>query len=359
MNLPKQENARLGSKGKSLELAHLIREKIRSGEIPPGKKFDTIPKIAADYQVAVATMSKIFAMLEDEGLIERINGVGVYVKQKAKYRFALVFDSAAEQGVFSHKPIFMQHFTTRCRAEGMEYTVFENIDNAETCQNLQKQLKQRAYDVILIASLYFAQHSRKYLQDIPILPIGLYPYKWLECSVSFQSSDAILRAGALLQARGCERVGLITRQEELNKWCWDEIVSDAAQYQLLCDRDPVTFRPELLKNAVLSPRGGYEKANELLNLNLDVEKLGIISTDEIFTHGILSAILQSRTLLWEKVLVVSHAISGSLLADFSIPVTTYGTDKEREVTRLFELVEQYFRSKVVPAGHHLLSYDWH
>lgn len=322
-------------------------------------KFETIPKISANYHVAVATMSKVFAMLEDEGLIERINGLGVYVKQKAKYRFAMVFDSEAEQGLFSHKPIFMKCFIEKCIAHGAEYTIFENIDKAEDCVKLQKQLKNHAYDVVLISSRHFAKFNKKYLKDIPVLPIGLYTYKWLECCIGFK--DTIRRAGMLLKSMGCEKVGLITRQGNLNlkEWCADNILSDAEQYQLLIEEDRRTFDKNLLKYAVLSPRSSYEKANELLRENGDINKMGIISMDAILTHGILSAVLQSRNLLWEKVFIASHAINESPLDDFPVPVTTFEANIKKEVTLLFELVEQYFKSGIVPAGHHLLPHEWH
>ena len=346
------------SKGKSLELACIIRKKIYSGEIPDGMKFETIPKIAANYQVAVATMSKVFGMLEAEGLIERINGLGVYARQKAKYRFALVFDSAAEQGLFSFKPIFMKCFMEECIARGMEYTMFENIDNAEDCLKLQTQLKHNAYDAVLISSHYFAKFNKKYLKDIPVLPIGLYPYKWLECCIGFRS-DIISKAGMLLKSMGCEKVGLITRHSNLKEWCSDDIVSDTEQYQLLIGEDKTTFDKKLLKYAELSPRSSYEKANELLKENADVNKLGIISTDAILTHGILSAVLQNRNLSWDKVFIVSQAINESPLAEFPIPVITFESNVKEEVTLLFELVEQYFKNGVVPVGNHSLPHEWH
>ena len=344
------------SKGKSIELAHTIRKEIHSGKIPTGMKFETISKVAASYNVAVATISKVFNMLENEGLIERINGVGVYVKQKTKRRFALVFDSAAEQGVFSHKSVFMKYFIEKCVASDMEYTVFENIDNDKDCYKLQKLLKHNAYDVVLISSLHFAKFSEKYLKGIPILPIGLYPYKWLKCCISFDP-NFISKAGMLLKSMGCKKVGLISRPNHRKEWCSEDILSDAEHYKLLIDKDGKIFNKKLLKYAELSPRESYEKTNELLKENKDVDKIGIISVDAVLTHGIMSAVLQSGNLLWEKVFIVSHAINECPLADFPIPVITFNASIKKEITLLWELVEQYFKSDVMPVGNHFLSQE--
>ena len=66
-------------KNKSQYIIHDLRKKILSGELPKNYQFETLPKFAASMGTTVATMDKVFTVLQNEGLIERINGKGIFV----------------------------------------------------------------------------------------------------------------------------------------------------------------------------------------------------------------------------------------------------------------------------------------
>ncbi len=348
----------MSSKGKSIELAQGFREKIRSGEWGPGTKFDAIQKLAANHGTSVATISKVFEILENEELIERVNGLGVYVKEQVKYRFAVIFDSRAELGIFAHKAHFMKHFIEKCRKGNMSYTVFENVDTAADCLKVQKQLKTNIFDIVIIVSRPFAEHSEKYLKGIPALAIGLYPYKWLKCTVSF-TSDWILDAAQKLRKRGCSKIALLNHSGDTASWEDPEMITFEDQYRKLMAEEPEVFQEVLHKKSEASPRGGYNMASELLRENTDCDKLGIISVDSIFTNGVISAIFQSQNTLWKDVFLISHANKGSFLSDFPIPVLTYDSDIELECEKIFELAKEYFSTGKQPAGIAMLPVTYH
>ena len=60
----------------------LIRE-IASGLIPDGSRLPTERQMASNYNVAVGTLRKALATLEEKGLLERKQGSGNYVRRKA------------------------------------------------------------------------------------------------------------------------------------------------------------------------------------------------------------------------------------------------------------------------------------
>jgi DNA-binding transcriptional regulator YhcF (GntR family) len=63
----------------SAQLAQLLRELIRSGQLVPGDRVPSEPQLARDHAVSRDTAQRALAMLADEGLITRRRGVGSIV----------------------------------------------------------------------------------------------------------------------------------------------------------------------------------------------------------------------------------------------------------------------------------------
>jgi GntR family transcriptional regulator len=65
----------------SRQLAGLIRERIRSGELTPGSRLPSITALAAEYDIATATVVKALRILKDEGLVTGSTGHGTFVSE--------------------------------------------------------------------------------------------------------------------------------------------------------------------------------------------------------------------------------------------------------------------------------------
>jgi DNA-binding GntR family transcriptional regulator len=65
----------------SRQLAALIREQIRTGELPPGSRLPSINALAAEHEIATATVVKALRTLKDEGLIVGESGHGTFVAE--------------------------------------------------------------------------------------------------------------------------------------------------------------------------------------------------------------------------------------------------------------------------------------
>jgi DNA-binding transcriptional regulator YhcF (GntR family) len=63
----------------SAQLAQLLRELIRSGQLSPGDRVPSEPQLSRQYSVSRDTAQRALAMLADEGLITRRRGVGSIV----------------------------------------------------------------------------------------------------------------------------------------------------------------------------------------------------------------------------------------------------------------------------------------
>ena len=56
-----------------------IRERIESGELPPGSRVPSTRRLVADYGVAMATATKALSALRQAGLVRPLPGVGTVV----------------------------------------------------------------------------------------------------------------------------------------------------------------------------------------------------------------------------------------------------------------------------------------
>lgn len=61
------------------QVAAAIRERIQSGEIPPGRRIPSLVELEAEFEVARDTLRKAVQVLKDEGLVKTVPGMGVFV----------------------------------------------------------------------------------------------------------------------------------------------------------------------------------------------------------------------------------------------------------------------------------------
>ena len=66
----------------SQQLAALLRAEVESGERPPGSRLPTIMDMAAEHQIATATVVKALRILKREGLVIGSTGHGTFVSER-------------------------------------------------------------------------------------------------------------------------------------------------------------------------------------------------------------------------------------------------------------------------------------
>ncbi|WDE06176.1 GntR family transcriptional regulator [Thalassomonas viridans] len=64
-----------------IQLYQQVITRILDGHILEGEALPSVRKVAADYQVNPLTISKAYQMLQDEGIVEKQRGKGLFVKQ--------------------------------------------------------------------------------------------------------------------------------------------------------------------------------------------------------------------------------------------------------------------------------------
>lgn len=65
------------------QIADDLRRKIEDGTIPPGRRIPSIVEMEQTYNVARDTLRKATQVLKDEGLVETVTGMGIFVVDRA------------------------------------------------------------------------------------------------------------------------------------------------------------------------------------------------------------------------------------------------------------------------------------
>ena len=65
------------------QIADIYRQRIATGELPPGARLPSIRSISEEYQVAMTTAQKVIVALRDEGLV--VTGpMGTFVSEESQ-----------------------------------------------------------------------------------------------------------------------------------------------------------------------------------------------------------------------------------------------------------------------------------
>jgi GntR family transcriptional regulator len=68
------------------QLLDQLKNQILSGQLASGTQLTSVRDVAAELRVNPMTVSKVYSMLETEGLLERRPGIGLFVADGAKLR---------------------------------------------------------------------------------------------------------------------------------------------------------------------------------------------------------------------------------------------------------------------------------
>ena len=62
-----------------LQLADILRERIRTGQIPPGRRLPSQMELEQEFDISRNTIKKALDVLKDEGLVVTAPGRGLFV----------------------------------------------------------------------------------------------------------------------------------------------------------------------------------------------------------------------------------------------------------------------------------------
>lgn len=145
---------------KSSNIRELIKQRILSGQLPDGTQLPPVRQLAMEYAVSYLTMSHVLDQLEDEQLILRVHGRGVFVNYQPEklpsrhYRVLLIY-----HGLDAIMPVFLDKllnfFCTRhAELTLLEISMLDQLSSAERQEKLREFLSTPA-DLLIADGSYY------------------------------------------------------------------------------------------------------------------------------------------------------------------------------------------------------------
>jgi len=96
-----------------VQLKGQLRYAIQSGQLEPGSQLSTMRELAVELGIDANTVARVYRELEDEGLIERQQGRGTFVRREMKQPVEQ-FDRAQAEAVLSSAADLLKGMNLTC-----------------------------------------------------------------------------------------------------------------------------------------------------------------------------------------------------------------------------------------------------
>ena len=337
---------------KSRDLANLMKFQILSGKYRPGSQLPSVNALALQHDTTLATVTKALDYLEQQGLIDRLAGKGVFIREKFQVRIAVVIDNlfACDALPNAFLPVALQEIDRKCREYGWALELFFNVKNAGSAREFKTKVKNNAFDVVFVDSLYIAEHYDEIFADISVLTIGLYGYKQLNSWLSFGTGKFICDAVFELDRLGCREIVLLDIDRDLD-WMHLGDVSLVNIYRdamLRVGRNRENMHEYRVD---ISPQGGRNVFLQMIKDGLGKNgPLGVISRDSVITDGVIVTAMLYGLKLPTDLVIASTDNRGHLANLPSVPMIAYYNEIGLHMDRIFADIDRYMQGGIPPCG---------
>lgn len=289
-----------------------MREKILSGNLPPGTKLPSTAALAEQSGTDVKTVHRALTDLVKEGLITRTRKVGTYVTDRHTELTRIGIYHASDilaqpsamflQALHSelHKLAHKKNISTRVfvdqRPNARQTTAWPELEKAAREKEIQGVISS-------IADLHHLPWLRKI--KVPVAYMGGHE----PGSVSWDHSSLVDTTFRAARDRGCREVAIITPFRPSNGQFLKTVQEKAQQYDLVVHPEWI-IRPD--EENVLSDTE-YEKYGYESFLNLwhqPRRPKAVIVYPDLITRGVLLGLMAERVKIPEDLLVMFHRNEG-------------------------------------------------
>jgi GntR family transcriptional regulator, arabinose operon transcriptional repressor len=208
------------------QLTTSLRERILDGRLPVGTRLQTDNEIAAEYKMSRDTVRQALAVLTAEGLIERIQGRGTFVRRsEANTNFVTVTQEQKQIGLFLNRIDNSQDYLDIL--VGVEqavklhgYSVSFNYTERDSDQQIRDILRMHANQVTGMIiypvgnATYMDEIRQLQAHNVPLLFIDRYLPDLVTDYVGTDNRGGGYRATEHLIILGHRRVGFIYLHQE-------------------------------------------------------------------------------------------------------------------------------------------------
>jgi DNA-binding LacI/PurR family transcriptional regulator len=341
-------------------------------ELGPNAKLPTVVQLRDRLGVSVTTINTVLSELEARQIVRRRHGVGIYVAPKIQqHRISLVcapsFLSVSGPSPFwrilveqanrradSEREMLILHFSTEplLTMEGAP------IDVPALPEGLAEDIRQGRVDGVLGIGLSPATAEWIEEQNVPFVAFaGPANYTF-----ALDSADLIRQAVRILAQSGCERIGYWTTLspyrpltyniENINLSVFRDALQEAGQpfYSSLVRENYYLIPPEGGSHSVTHQEQGYHNGMKVFGPDASSSEWpdGIVSSDDMLTLGLLSALQRLKIPVGEELKIATHVNTDSpVLLGWEDRLIRLEVDPSEIVNGMFDTLESLMNGETL------------
>jgi DNA-binding LacI/PurR family transcriptional regulator len=343
--------------GRSPKL-QLLCEQIhtRATVLGPNAKLPTVVQLSAELNVSKATINSALRELEEQNIITRKHGVGLFVSSEVNQKaISLICDSSFFQSL-GYSPfwdILLEKVRDRANAKNelIEFHLAQpnGVIGAPLQRRLANDIKNGQIHGIIGVGLGVDATNWIESQRIPIVAVFGPGHH----SIVYDFELGVSLGLPSLMEKGCKHIGywqtVSPRRPFLHPHYHDLLAKhfrhSIVQYGLELNENWIQLNRDLVSGEdqqtdVTMQEQGYRSAQTVFSLPREQWPDGIIINDDLMTHGALIAFQQMGVQAGRDVQIVSHANKGSrVLNDHKVPLTLIEFNADELVETAFDMLE--------------------
>lgn len=323
------------------DMAHLLG---------PDNKFPTVVELRDELGVSMATLNNALKVLEANQIIYRIQGIGVFASPSLQRHVSLVCapDFFQQVGASPFWPMMIANARDRAQAKSEAFSYHFSLpgghEGTPLHAGLVREIESRNLHGLLGIGLDNSTATWIEERNIPFVAFA-GPAKWM---VALDSRALIALGVEELANQGCKRIaywnpGLPTQR---SKTIVGESEKNTVWRKSLAKRG-LEVDEQLLHNRGIEPavgqshqEQGFHLAHEVFSRPRSSWPDGILSGDDVMTHGALVAMDKLGVAIGRDVRIASHANRNSpVLMGCEDVLTRLEYNPEEVVRAMFDSLE--------------------
>lgn len=324
-----------------------------------GGRLPTVRDLSRKLGVAKATLHAAMDDLEDEKIIVRRRGSGIYVSENlGKKSIGLVFGAnifSAEQSGFYAK--FLDFARRRAASHDEGFSFFLDVPEAALAASVPVHLdlvdaleRRRLHGLLLVKRSSPVQEDWLRAQGVPVVSLATLPTA--PNSVGLDYAELVRLGVRALVRQGCRRIGLITALDAgfAGKGPTDAYRAAMAAHGLPVQADWVWARPGTELDAPASSTRAELGGSALVELCGAGALDGLVIDDDRMAHGALAAAHKLGLGIGSDLKIASHANKGCLVPGAGeVELTLLEVEAREIAAAAFGMLERLMAGQDGPA----------
>lgn len=334
-------------------------------ELGPGAKLPTVRKMCQQLQISVATLNDALRVLEDQRVITRRQGSGVFVSESVHHKtIGLVFGTNIFDGIVS--PFYAQlieHCRQRAAMHREQFRFFLDVpqlhgyaDQIPVHNDLEDAVMRKQLDGVLLVA--HRKDQKQWLLDhqVPVVELGGDD----KPNVQTHSCMNMIQMGVEALAQlGKKRIAMVTPMGEYRGGDQPEFDGDLVIFRQAMQQQGLPVHEQSIWQNIhradamskTQPRGdqGWRAMHDLWKQPRSERPDALLVLDDMLTLGMLSAMPVLGIRLNRDLIIATHANAGSpALHHYEEHLIRLEVDPGVFIDNMFDQLHAIFEHQMLP-----------